>query len=214
MKSQRTLRTKAGRYAEALETHRRIARIYPRVAAAKVVFHAPQKVGPTIPLPTPDRAPFVDTDRIVCALAIKAATTKRAVLKLCASGEGAAALALTRGLIENAVLLEWLIRGEKRQRLETYQLFLSVLREKGIEKIEHFYRRFAGRRQPHARSKNPYDLAIAQHVFQGKHDTWAYFPNPKKRGELQRIPIRTMFEDVTGHKRPVDRRGAVTRGRL
>jgi hypothetical protein len=67
---------------------------------------------------------------MVCALAIKAATTKRAVFTVCELGDGDNAMALTRVLLENACLLEWLIRGRGRQRLEAYVMFTSVQHER------------------------------------------------------------------------------------
>lgn len=188
------------RYAIELEAHRRIEALYPRVEAMKVRFRKPQRVGRSIPLP-PRTQSIVDIDRVVCALTNKAATTKQSVVRLCEAGDGQGAFVLTRVLMENAVLLEWLIRGPERVRLETYVLFISVLRQRGAEKLEHFYKRFADREVSHI--SDPYDDAIAEHVFQGKHDTWAYFPSAKKKG-LDRVQIRRMFEEVTENERPLE----------
>jgi hypothetical protein len=50
------------------------------------------------------------------------------------TNDGDNALALTRVLMENACLLEWLIRGEfDRRRLEAYALFTSVSHERIVE---------------------------------------------------------------------------------
>ena len=45
-------------------------------------------------------------------------TAWRAILAVCELGDGDNALALARVLLENACMLEWLIRGEGRRRLE------------------------------------------------------------------------------------------------
>jgi hypothetical protein len=44
-------------------------------------------------------------------------------------------MALARVLLANACLLEWLLRGEGRRRLEPYVLFRSVPHERGAATI-------------------------------------------------------------------------------
>jgi hypothetical protein len=85
--------------------------------------------------------------------------------------------------------------------LETFVLFFSVIRKRGFEKPEHFYRALAEREDF---GRDPYDRAIAEHVFDDRLDTWAYFPNPSKPGELTRVSIRKIFEQITDNARPVE----------
>ena len=98
-------------------------------------------IPPNLPQP-PGNTRGVRLDPMVCALGIKAATTKQAIVALCELGDGANALALTRVLLENACLLEWLIRGEGRRRLESYVMFMSVQHERIAETIDRHRARF------------------------------------------------------------------------
>ena len=73
-------------YLKARELHNEIESLYPLVEQHRAWFRGKSFVGKNVPLPT-GRIPVVDLDRVYCALAIKAATTKRAVLSLCESGD-------------------------------------------------------------------------------------------------------------------------------
>ena len=104
-------------YQRSLEVHLKIEALYPRIEQAQAHFRALRPVDRAFPQP-PGTTGGVRLDPLVCALAIKAATTKRAILAVCELGDGDNALALARVLLENACMLEWLIRGEGRRRLE------------------------------------------------------------------------------------------------
>src|SRR5688572_20073953 len=94
-------------YADSLEIHHQIEALYPRVAARRAHFRGLRRVSPRIPTP-PGRRAVVDTDRVLCALAMKAAATKRAIVALCEAGHGENAFALTRVILENGLLMAWL----------------------------------------------------------------------------------------------------------
>jgi hypothetical protein len=195
----------SGLWNVALAIHRRIESLYPVIASRNARFRGLQKVGAGIPI-APGVSSGVQADRVFCALAIKAATTKRGVATMCAAGDGDSALALGRVLIENAFMMRWLLGGPGRQRLETYVLFMSVLQERGVETI----RRVLDQR-PHLDTgerfkSDPYHRTVAASVFDDHHDTWAYFPDPRRRGELRRVTIREMFQEVTGEDDPIDYR--------
>jgi hypothetical protein len=187
---------RAAEYQHQLRVHRRIQAIYPMFAALRLHFRAPRRVAAVVPQPVGHRS-GVDADRVFCALAAKASETKRAVVALCQRGYGRAALALTRTLLENAVMCEWMLRGEGTERLDTYVVFASVIRERGVRKLQRFD---SGRSALHR--SNPYDQAIAEHVFGDKHDTWSYFPSKAARGGLDRVTIARMFEEVAGKSEP------------
>lgn len=104
-------------YQLSLEVHGQIEALYPRVEQHAAYFRVMMPVDRAFPQP-PGTTGGVRLDPVVSALAIKAATTKRAILAVCELGDGDNALALARVLLENACLLEWLIRGDGRRRLE------------------------------------------------------------------------------------------------
>jgi hypothetical protein len=136
-------------------------------------------------------------------LAIKAATSKRAVLAICELGDGDNAMALARVLLENACLLEWLLRGEGRRRLESYVLFTSVQHERGAATINRQQARlgFAGKTAENMAS-SAYHRAICTHVFRdakGKptksdRPTWEF-----DRTNLTGTPVsvRDLFREIT-----------------
>src|SRR5262245_4566111 len=85
------------RYQRSLDVHRKIEALYSRIDDYRAYFRGMTPVDPAIPKP-PGRTAGVRMDPVACALAIKAATTKRAILALCELGDGDNALALTRVL--------------------------------------------------------------------------------------------------------------------
>jgi hypothetical protein len=94
-----------------------------------------------------------------------AATTKRAILAICELGDGDNALALARVLLENACLLEWLIRGDGRRRLEAYVMFTSVVHERVVQTIQRHRGRMIVDGGGSDRSSDPYHRAVWTHVF-------------------------------------------------
>jgi hypothetical protein len=148
----------------------------------------------------------VEADRIFCALALRAVATKDSIFTLCEAGHGEAAVALTRVLLENASLMAWQRLGPGRERLETYVLFSSVLRKQTIENRERFYQEFgwSSDEAKAAAAPDPYHEAIAESVFRGHEDTWAYFPDPDNPRKLKRVGMRQMLEDLTEKERPFE----------
>jgi hypothetical protein len=90
---------------------------------------------------TPLNPRVVETDRVFCALAVRAATTQRAVVTLAEAGDGDNAMALSRVLTENACLMQWLLGGPGRGRLETYIVFLSVLHTRTVDLPDKYFSR-------------------------------------------------------------------------
>jgi hypothetical protein len=98
-------------YQRSLELHHEIESLYPRVEQHAAYFRGLMRADATLPHP-PGITGGTRVDPLVCALATKASTTKRAIVAVCELGDGDNALALARVLLENACLLEWLIRGD------------------------------------------------------------------------------------------------------
>lgn len=187
-------------YQRSLEVHRRIEALYPRVEQHAAYFRVLMPVDPNLPKP-PGKTGGVRLDPMVCALTIKAATTKRAVLALCELGDGDNALALTRVLLENACLLEWLIRGEGRRRLESYVMFTSVQHERYAATNNRYAARFAAAGATPEVRPDPYHQAIWTHVFRdnkGKpttsdRPTWEFDRNTAKG---QPVGVRHLFHEI------------------
>src|SRR5206468_548166 len=149
-------------YQRGLEVHRKIEALYPRVDQYNAYFRDLMPVDRTLPRP-PGKTPGVRLDPVVCALAIKAATTKRAIWAVCELGDGDNALALARVLLENACLLEWLIRGEGRRRLEAYVMFTSVVHERVVQMINRHRGRLIADGADSDLSSDPYHRAVTTH---------------------------------------------------
>lgn len=189
-------------YRGSLDIHHRIVAMYPKIAARDARFRSLQEVSTRL-RPAGFR-PAVDCDRVLCALAVKAATTKDSIALLCESGHGASALGLMRVLLENAMLMAWQRLGPGRERLETYVLFTSAQQERGADVFKAVAEQIAVDREPKFGEADPYNAAIAQHVFAGNDDTWAYFPNPDNPRELQRVSMRRMTKEVMEKSRPIE----------
>lgn len=187
-------------YQRSLEVHKQIEALYPRVEAHRAYFRGMTQVDPNLPRP-PGTSGEVRLDHVVCVLAIKAATTKRAVLAVCELGDGDNAIALARVLLENACLLEWLIRGDGRRRLETYAMFLSVAHERIVAIVNRHRDRFIGAGADPNMASDPYHRAIWTHVFRdrkgrptkGERPTWN-FDRLTRRGEP--ASVRALFEEI------------------
>jgi hypothetical protein len=181
-------------YFGSLEIHRRIEGLCPKVRGA--YFRAMHTVSRRIPQPI-GRLPIVDTDRVFYALAIRAAATKESIVLLCEAGHGESAIALSRVLVENAVLMAWQRLGPGRERLETYILFASALHERVVEALQYHRTQFPDLSvEDDAPESDPAYRAVAQAVFQGWDDTWARFPDPDKPGKLKKVTVAQMFRDV------------------
>lgn len=189
-------------YQRSLELHRELELLYPRIEQQTAYFRGMARVDTRLPQP-PGIPGSARLDPLVCALSIKAATTKRAVLKLCEAGDGDNGLALTRVLLENACLLEWLIRGEGQRRLETYAMFTSVVHERIVDTVQRHRQRFVAAGFDGNLESDPYHRAVWRHVFCQKNGlptksdrpTWQFDPTTRK-GEP--VSVKQLFQEVGG----------------
>lgn len=180
-------------YLRSLEVHQGIEALYPRIEQHGAYFRQMTPADRRLPRP-PGRTPALRLDPMVCALAIKAATTKRAVFTLCELGDGDNAMALTRVLLENACLLEWLIRGQGRRRLEAYVMFTSVQHERVAATLQRYTERFAAAGATTDVTSDPYHRAVWSATFRdekGKptrsdRPTWE-FDDATKQGKPLRV---------------------------
>lgn len=182
-------------YEQTVAIHDQIESMYETIHAARAYIRGHRRIAKSIPVPS--GAPtLLEHDRVFCALAIRAATTKRAVFTLCDGGDGDSAMVLARTVMETAVLMAWMMGGDGLVRLETYALFGAALHQRLFEVIEKYYHDKPELMRLARDKSDPYTRAIAQQVFGGREDTWAYFPNPEKPGKLRRVTVKEMFDEL------------------
>src|SRR5712692_9919286 len=182
-----------------LKLHHELEALYPRIEQHGSIFRGLAAVDRALPHP-PGKTSGVQLDPVVCALGIKAATTKRAILTLCELGDGDNAIALARVMLENACLLEWLIRGEGRRRLEAYVMFLSVIHERVVETVKRHGERFGS---DSTVSSSPYYRAVWNHTFRDQRGapttrerpTWEF---DQTTGKLEPVSVKKMFKEIAG----------------
>jgi hypothetical protein len=187
-------------YVRSADVHRQIEALYPRVEEYAAHFRAMMPVDRSLPTP-PGKTPAVRLDPVVCSLAIKAATTKRAVFALSELSDGDNALALTRVLLENACLLEWLIRDEGRRRLEAYVMFMSVQHERHAAMIDRHRNRFVAAGATPEIASDPYHRAVWAHTFRdtkarptkSHRPTWEF---DRASGSGVAVSVHDLFREV------------------
>ena len=183
-------------FTRSLELHHRIEALYPSVHERGFYFRAPVEVDRSFRMPVGAPREEVEADPIVCALGVKAATTKRAIVTLSQADDGDNALALTRVLVENAFLIEWLIRDEYRLRLEAYVMFRRVMHEKYAAMVNRFKERFiAAGAEMHLESDERC-RRIAKRVFGTPRHNTATWNFDRSTGRGARVRAKEIFEEI------------------
>ncbi len=186
-----------------LKLHHEIEALYPRIEQGGFRFRALSPTDPGLPHPPGEPSRLVHLDPVVCGLSIKAATTKRAIVALCELGDGDNAIALARVMLENSCLLEWLIRGKGRRRLEAYVMFLSVIHERMVEIFRRHDVRF-GRESRLSSDQTHRD--VWKHTFwdhkrreptQSGRPTWDIDPIT---GKFEPASAKKMFKEIADGK--------------
>ena len=193
------------RYELSVEIHHRIEALYPRFEAHGATLRGPQRVSDVFPIPPEMSPPWTTTDPMVCALAIKAATTKQAILRLCDAGDGDNAMALARVLLENAALLEWLLRDKGRVRLDAYALFLSVVHERVVAMLHRHAARYLAAGGESLPESSPHHRAVWKHVFGDTtrdRPTWEFDPATKKGRYVTVAGVLREVVNTTGSGTP------------
>lgn len=188
--------TDAG-YQRSLEVHRQIEALYPHIEQATAYFRGVMPVDSALPRP-PETISGVTLDPLVCALAIKAATTKRALLAVCELGDGDNALALARVLLENACLLEWLIRGDGRRRLEAYAMFISVQAERVVQTVHRHHDRFIASGAESEPKSDPFHRGVWKYVFGDKRSYRPTWELDRATGKVEPVTVHDVFKEIAG----------------
>lgn len=133
----------------------------------------------------------VDRDRALCALLGKAVHTSQAVRLLAENGLSGDAFSLARVLLENAVVMSWLIHGPATVRLDTFCLADAPIKARWLEIVEQYYADSPELASKLATIKQSDAREISQQLFNDAHTAWAIFPNEK--GKLMPVTVKQMF---------------------
>src|SRR5258708_18235170 len=101
--------------------HEELLKLSGEVDKAKAFFRKPSSPTRKLPSAMSGRV-VVDRDRAMNALLAKAIHTAKAIRHLCDGRFSGDAYALGRVLLENAVIMAWVIRGPATIRLDTFCL--------------------------------------------------------------------------------------------
>jgi hypothetical protein len=128
------------RYANAAATFDALRAVVPKFTARKAFLRATAPVTPAIQKEMGATAPLIGSnrDRAVCALVNKACNSHAAIRLLTDAGHGDDAMALGRVLLENTIILKWLLI-DPVYRLDLYCISDALFRRRWCDLvIEHF----------------------------------------------------------------------------
>ncbi len=182
------------RYAQQTALFESVRAVIPKFLAERVFFRASEPLTPTIRRELGPSAPRIgaNRDRAVCALVNKACNTHAAIRVLTDAGHGDDAMALGRVLLENTMLLKWLLL-DPIYRLDLYCISDVLFRRRWCELvIQHF-------------QENPNLVASAQQslnddvravagFFGNTIHKWAQVLHPG--GKLEHVNFKEMMEEV------------------
>jgi hypothetical protein len=140
----------------------------------------------------------VDRDKAVLALSCKAIRTKAAIRTLAVAGMGDDAMALARVVLENCVILAWMLAEPHGvSRLDTYCLANAAIRTRVEGVIETHYDDNPDLRASVKSVVDGLDRAIADELFNDFYTTWAWFPDEPKSQQPKKISLRQMFLELS-----------------
>ncbi len=128
------------RYANDLATFGALRAIIPKFAAKKAFLRATEPITPAIQKEMSATAPPIGSNRdnAVCALVNKACNTHAAIRLLTDAGHGDDAMALGRVILENSIILKWLLI-DPIYRLDLFCISDALFRRRWCELvIDHF----------------------------------------------------------------------------
>jgi hypothetical protein len=185
------------RYANAVVIYDDLRAVIPKFKAKKAFFRKTKPVTSEIQKELGSTAPLVGSnrDRAVCALVNKACNTHAAIRLLTDAGHGDDAMALGRVMLENTILLKWLLI-DPIYRLDLYCVSDALFRRRWCELvIEHF------QEKPElvAKAKESFNdevKAVAGYFGNTIHK-WAQVLHPN--GKLQYVNFEAMMKEVAEH---------------
>ena len=189
--------TDDARYAHAVVIYDDLRAVIPKFREKKAFLRETKPVTPEIQKELGPSAPIAGSnrDRAVCALVNKAVNTHAAIRLLTDAGRGDDAMALGRVMLENTVLLKWLLI-DPIYRLDLYCISDALFRRRWCELvIEHF------QEKPEfvAKAKESLDdevKAVAGYFGNTIHK-WAQVLHPS--GKLHYVNFEAMMKEVADH---------------
>lgn len=143
----------------------------------------------------------VDRDPVVAALVSKAAATKDAIVTLASADFGADAYTLTRTLLENVIVVSWLLAEDRdlaKLRIDTYILHHEAFKVRFDEVMQLGPTRDSNR-SPWASARS---RELSSEVFEDKWIHWAWMkaaPKGKHKGKppsKTQVKLREMAHEV------------------
>jgi hypothetical protein len=186
------------RYAKAIATFDLLRAVIPKFAAKKAYIRITEPVVPSIQRelsPTARTIVGSNRDRAVCALVTKACNTHAAIRLLTDAGHGDDSMALGRVILENTIILKWLLI-DRVYRLDLYCISDALFRRRWCELV---IKHFAEKPELVQRAKDSLDpevQAVAS-FFGNTIHKWAQVLHPK--GQLHFINFESMMKEVAEH---------------
>ncbi len=187
----------AKKYQMAVAVFDMLRAIIPLFAANKAFMRATEPITLAIrnEMPTTSGIPGSNRDRAVCALVNKACNTHAAVRILTDAGHGDDAMALGRVLLENTVILKWLLI-DAIYRLDLYCISDALYRRRWCQLVqEHFQEKPALVKQAH--DSLDAEVAAVAAFFGNTIHKWAQVLHPD--GDLHHVNFEAMMKEVAQH---------------
>ncbi len=194
-------------YAREVDIYDRVVALYPAVEAEGVWFRPERRLSAALRGYRPSQE-VVAADEAVCALVIKAAGTHASIKLLTDSGQGDDGLALCRVLLENTILLEWLLKDPLR--LDLYCLSPALFKRRWADVIEAHYPDRAAILVEAQTYQASEEKQLADEIFGETHHKWANRRRPDLT--LESVSLEQMFVELAnpeGGRNPSFMRDAV-----
>lgn len=180
---------------QSLRFHERIRALVRRIADEKVRFRKPDRISKRLWAPQPGsrRSLAADRDRAFSFLVNKAANSHQAVRVLVEHGLAHDALAVARVLLENYVVIAWILK-DPVFRLDLYCASSEVFKAQWAKVIrEHYQHNPTMQRDAERWETNEARQQLSARL--GKdHTKWARELTPD--GGLRAVSVKRMFHDV------------------
>lgn len=182
------------KYQRVVEIHDALRQILPKFRASKTYLRITEPITPRISIELSPAAGVIGSnrDRAVCALVNKACNTHAAVRLLTDAGHGDDAMALSRVLLENVALLQWLLL-DPIYRLDLFCTSDALFVRRWGQLIE---QHFQSHPEVVAHAKAAIDartLAVAEFFGDTRHK-WAQVLHPD--GKHHHVNFEAMMKEV------------------
>lgn len=185
------------RYANDLATFDGLRAVIPKFTAKKAFLRTSEPITPAIQKEMGATAPPIGSNRdnAVCALVNKACNTHAAIRLLTDAGHGDDAMALGRVMLENTIILKWLLI-DPIYRLDLYCISDALFRRRWCELvIEHFSENSEVVAQ--AKASLDAEVKVVAAFFGNTIHKWAQVLHPG--GKHDYVNFEAMMQEVAEH---------------